>query len=421
MSDLSLVPPTTLTQKSATTVRPNRFILFTDSWLDLQTYIQTCLALPVSVQDFEKTYGAFDERKLVTDAFAAMQNLQGLTSDFGNPALLKKKMTANAAFLFGKEPPQEIYAHIVWLAMQMQNVASTFSYTLDNLDRAIGSHAGTKERRAQNLKDLLVGAGGLVAQAQDMRNKTQALMDKLGRFDERIQGANERVVFYTSQESAILGAANRLVGQYTQEIDTVLKPASEHALKAWRDFSIAAASVSVGLVLIGCVTFALAPATFGLAGIAGMGLVGGGVAAAIALGVLAERQHTAYNSYLDQISTKEAEKRKKIALVSDLSGLNSQISRVGRGLADFKTHLEVIDGIWLDIGGKLSFICGNYSVDQLSDLPWVTQAFKIGDAANKWGEIATTTEEFTQNSLVDYHSAKFGDRVPEPPKVAAAA
>jgi hypothetical protein len=41
------------------------------------------------------------------------------------------------------------------------------------------------------------------------------------------------------------------------------------------------------------------------------------------------------------------------------------------------------------------------------------------DAQNKWGEISTTTQEFTQNSLVDYRQGKFGDRVAEPQSVTA--
>ena len=52
-------------------LRPKRFILFTDGWLDLRNYVQACLQLPISVQDFEKSYGSFNEKQLVTGAFEA--------------------------------------------------------------------------------------------------------------------------------------------------------------------------------------------------------------------------------------------------------------------------------------------------------------------------------------------------------------
>jgi hypothetical protein len=419
MAEITLLPSADLTQTSLTTVRPNRFILFTDSWLNLQNYIQTCLQLPISVQDFEKSYGTFEQKSLVTGAFDAMNKLKGLTTDFGNPTILKKKIVTDPSYLFTPTAPSEIYSHIVWLAMQIQNTANTFQFTFASLKDVIGPGAGTKEERAQNLRDILIGPGGLVSLAEEMKAKTTALISKLAIFEGKITDANVQMVTYTSQQSDILKAANRLVGEYTDKINNELKPASDAAWKAWRDFTIAAVTVSVGLAAIGCLMVALAPVTFGATGIAGMGLIAGGVIAAGVLGDAAAKQRALYNSLLDQIDTAEAAKKQKVTLVSDLTGLNGQISLVGQGLSDFKSNLAVIEGIWLDIGGKLAYICANYTVDQLSNLPWVTQTFKIMDAQNKWGEISTTTQEFTQNSLVDYRQGKFGDRVAEPQSVTA--
>ncbi len=411
MAEPTLAPSADLTQKSESKDRPNRFILFSNSWLDLQNYIQTCLQLPISVNDFEKNYGTFSQKSLMDGAVDAMRKLQNLTGDFGNPTILKKRIAMDSNYLFTPTPPSEIYSHIVWLAMQIQNVAGTFNYTFDNLKDAIGPNAGTKEERAQNLKEILIGRGGLVYQAEDMKKMTSALISKLATFEGKIADANEQMVTYTSQESAILEVANRLIGEFTDKIENELKPASNAAWKAWRDYTIAAVTVSVGLAVIGCLLVVLAPVTFGTTGIAGMALTAGGVVAAGVLGAAAAKQRTLYNSLLDQIAGAESEKQKKVALKNDLTGLNGQIMVVGKGLSDFKNNLNIIEGIWVDIGGKLQYICSNYTVDQLSDYPWVKQAFKIGDAQNKWKELSTTTQEFTQNSLVDYKIGKFGDRL----------
>jgi hypothetical protein len=37
---------------------------------------------------------------------------------------------------------------------------------------------------------------------------------------------------------------------------------------------------------------------------------------------------------------------------------------------------------------------------------------KIGDATAKWQSIATTTQQFTQNSLISYSIKKWGDPLP---------
>lgn len=414
MTELALVPAASLTQESLSKERPNRFILFSHSWLHLQDYVQTSLLLPITSADFEKRYGGFDKQGLVKSAVDAMRDLQALSSQFGNPTTLKDRIAHDVDYLFTPAPPDEIYGHIVWLAMQIQDAASTFKHTMVNLQRLIGTQAGTRDERAAFVKALLVGPGSLAARAADMQAKTRMLIDKLTAFERKISSANDKMLVYTSQESDLLKYANRLAGEYKDKIDNELKPASAAAWKAWLGYTIAAVTASVTLVTAGLLTLFLAPVTFGATLTVTTGLVAGGVLAAAALGAAAAYQRGVYNSLLDQITATEAAQQLKIALVSDLTALNDKIGGVGTGLKDFKDKLSVIEGIWLDVGGRLTHICQNYSAAQLSDLPWLMQAFSIADAADKWGEIATTTQEFTQNSLVDYESRPFGERIPEP-------
>ncbi|HMD99551.1 MAG TPA: alpha-xenorhabdolysin family binary toxin subunit A [Terriglobia bacterium] len=414
MAEISVMPSNDLTLSTQSKVQPNRFILFTDSWLNLQNYIETCLQLPINQGDFEQKYGSFAQKELVTNALTAMKDVRDLSSDFGNPSTLKKRLGENPDYIFTKDPPNEIYAHIVWLASQIQNAASTFTFTFASLKDLIGPSAGTPAERAQNLKDVLIGQGGLVSTADDMKKKTSELLRKLMAFDGKFSAANEHVQRYAGQSSDILAAANKLVGDLTNDIENRLKPASEAAWKAWRDYTIAASVTSVGLFLIGAVMFALAPVTFGATAIAGGVLMAGGVACAAALGSAAKSQRDVYNDLQAEIAQKEEEKKKKVRLVSDLTGFNGQIGLVAPAMKDFKKNLETIESIWLDIGGKLAYICTTYTVEQLSDLPWVTQAFKITDATNKWKNIQVTTQEFTQTSLVSYDFGRWGDRIPEP-------
>lgn len=67
----------------------------------------------------------------------------------------------------------------MWLAIQIQNSASTFQMTFGSPSDVLSPGAGTPEERAANLKLILTGPGGLASTADDMRGKTNELMTKL--------------------------------------------------------------------------------------------------------------------------------------------------------------------------------------------------------------------------------------------------
>jgi len=407
-TDLTLQPSDTLSQGSDNQNRPNRFILFTDSWLNLQNYITTCLALPINQGDFGAKYGAFSDRAALTNVVEAMKKVQALTVDFGNPKMIKELDDSN--YLLKPEPPKEIYAHMIWLAMQLQGAASTYTNTLESIKDLLNPSMGTKEQRAGYLKEVLIGKGGLVSVAEDMTKKTNELRDKVRKFGGKIAEGNEQLVLYTSQSSTIMQAASDAIEDIKKTIER-LKTESEGALKAWRNFTIAAVSASVGLAILSCLCLVLAPFTFGTTAAVSIGLGAGAIAAATALGIAADKQLKEYNRLCGEVKKSQAEQQKKVLLVSDLTSLNDQILDVGKGMKDFMTNLDKVEGIWLDIAGKLTNICTLYTPEKLSDYSWIVQALKITDATKKWHEIATITTEFTQNSLVTYEVHKFGSEL----------
>src|SRR5688572_22107889 len=119
MATVTVMPTRELTSPTLRTDR-NRFVLFSDSWLNLQSFVQAGLLLPITKGNFEEKYGAFSNQKLITDAVEAMRKVQGLSATFGNPSLIKKKILENQSYLTSKTAPAEVYGHIIWLAMQMQ-------------------------------------------------------------------------------------------------------------------------------------------------------------------------------------------------------------------------------------------------------------------------------------------------------------
>ncbi|SPF51302.1 conserved hypothetical protein [Candidatus Sulfopaludibacter sp. SbA4] len=408
--NISVEPNNTLSQTTDSQQRPNRFILFSDSWLNLQNYITTCLALPINQGDFGTKYGDFADLNLVKQVVAAMKKVQGLTTVFGNPIEFYNKLTVDPDYVLKPEPPTEIYAHIVWLAMQIQGAASMYTNTFDSFRVILDPKTGTKEERARYLKDALLGEGGLVSVAEDIKKKTNALRAKLSSFSGQISDANGELVRYTSQQSQIMKTANDAIAEIKKTIEE-LTAKSEAAEKAWRDFTIAAAVASVGLAILSCLCLILAPFTFGTTVAVAGGLAVGAVAAATALGIAAENQRKEYKRLLGDIEKEKGKQEQKTLLVTDLTALNRQVAQVGTGMTDFSTNLAVIEGIWLDIAGKLTYLCSNYQPEQLSNYPWIVQATRLNDATKKWQEISQITTEFTQNSLVKYERKEFGAAV----------
>jgi hypothetical protein len=371
----------------------NRFILFGSQWLRLQSFIAQALELPINQGEWDAKYGDFSEKTAVQNCLTAFSNVKGLSARFGNPITLKQAISSNPDYLQTTQPPAEIYAHIVWLANQIQNQAGTFANTLPLLQQLLGPTGGTKQQRADNLKEVLVGQGGLASTAADMKQKTNALMSKMLSFDADFSAANATVQEYAGNQSSIFKAVDKLIGQLKDSIKET-QQAADDAYAEWRAYTIAAVTVSVGLTIFsGGLLLPLA------------------VAAAIGFGVAAARAKDNYNNLCDEVRSFEADLGKKTRLSIDLTGLNSAVADIAPAMTEFKKSLETIEGVWNDVGMNLAYIANNYTVDQLSDLTWVIQAMRILDAQTKWQEIGRTAGEFSQNSLVSFDFAKLGQKL----------
>ncbi|MEV0051025.1 alpha-xenorhabdolysin family binary toxin subunit A [Saccharopolyspora shandongensis] len=372
-----------------------RFIVFGQDWLTMQTYIKQALALPINKADWEKDYGGFPEQENeIKKVLSAMKNVQDLCPDFGDPDMIRKKIISDGAYLTGKTPPAEIYGHIIWLSTQVSNTAGTFKYTFESLKDVLST--GTEKQRADNLRLILGGSGGLLSEAEKEKKKVAELGQKLAKFDQKITEANNEVAIYTSSSSKILTAANKKIGALETDVKN-LHTAADEAYEEWRKYTIVAVSTSVGITVI----------SLGL-------LASVGWAFGIGFGIAAIKARKLYNQMLDQIKDKEADIQKKTRLVTDLTGLNSSIPSIGDSLTRFKNNLQEIEGVWTDIAGKLGYICSNYQDKDLANLAWVQQSLKILDAQHKWAEIQTAAQEFTQRSLVTFSPVgKWGNKLTE--------
>lgn len=387
-----LPPPNVLVAANS---NPPLFPMFTDDWLQLQAYIAQTLQLPITSGDFTTKYGTFSDEAEVESVVAAMQAVQGLSTQFGDPTKLFADLGSDPAILEATTPPADLYTNIVWTAYQIYNAASTFTDTFQQFrDLLNPATCGTPTQCGQTLVEILTGEGGLQSTAVTTVATCNQLISAMSNFNTSMATPNATIQTYTSSSSQFYKDAVSAAGQDASDVVTFQQDA-DAAYTQWKDYTIAAVTVSVGLVIIS-----------------------GGMlwpAAAVAAGVLghdAVEARDKYNEYCAERDAAAADEKLKQQLVVDLGGLNSAVKNVSNAAASFLTTLSQVAAAWTTIGQDLAHIVHTYTPEQLAKYSWVNQALHCEDAVKEWQTIATAAQAFTQNSLVPFSTHTFGDPLP---------
>jgi hypothetical protein len=381
-----------------------QFALFSDSWIELQAYVGSATELPITKGGFEDKYGAVGSSKTVTDCIDAMKGVQAASTEFGDPKSLRTALIANPNLLAAEQPPQEIYTHTVWLG---QRVHETAGKIVSGYDSVLEGLTGMPAReQVENLKAYLFDQTlGPIPLSKKMSDEVGVLIKKLGKFEQKMNEYNEKLQAFTKGSSKMIAEVNTTIGGLVQRI-TDLEKSRDEAYKAWRDFTIAAVTSSVGCMLIGGL---LAPFT------GGVSLLIGGVAAiatGVGLGVKAAQCRAKYNEYCKQIDNESVELKKKQRLRSDLGDLDVQMQRVGPAMGKFLKSLQTVEGVWVQMNSDMLAINGSITEANVGTLPFLVKA-KSKLAVDAWKAVDDSAKQFTVGSLVDYASLAFGDALPE--------
>ncbi|MBW8748290.1 MAG: hypothetical protein JF584_12140 [Acidobacteria bacterium] len=377
--------------------KKSNFALFSEHWLQMQTYIQSTLTLPVTTGDFEEKYGVFDEKAQLVSLVEAMKHVQDLSVEFGTPESVIKAQADDPNYISkGKEGP--LYVNILWIGYRIKRTAKMFRYSIEMLDEQLDPKRTTPAQRKKNLAAILTGKNGMVDQASAIAKDIGELVQRLTDFDLKMADANAKLKAYTTEVNAGTGETLRkkvqkAISRYVDEIKT-LQDAAAAANKKWRDMTIAASSTSAGLLIL----------TAGLM-LPVVAAVGG------TLGGLAQQQKNRYNGLMKQIAGEEAEKKKKVRLETDLDGFDREIPKVSESMSKFVEKLEEIASVWIDTKLQLEAMATENALDELVNLDFEEQRASIIRAQMEWKEIEETTRQFTENSLVRTSPGAFGTQV----------
>lgn len=374
---------------------PPLFCLFTEDWLQLQTFIVQTLTLPITTGDFESKYGKFTDEQQVTGCVAAMQAIQGLSTSFGDPTALVKQLASDPTILQGDTPPDALYTHIVWYATKLNQAANTFNQTLSAFMEMLNpANCGSPAQCLDVLTQLLTGPGGLKSTADDQVGKANALVQALATFNGELKPSIDTMDTFTSQSGTFYTDVQAAITTDISDVATY-QEAADDAYQAWRSYTIAAVTTSVGLLIL---TGGMAwPVSAVLAGV---------------LGDKAKKARDAYDAALQQVSDAEAEEQKKITLKNDLDAFNKQMKPTDAAADSFLQTLQQVTGIWSGISNNIAFISTTFTVDNLKNLSSAMEALKLHEATMDWQNIAAASQAYTANSLVSYHIQPFGAPLP---------
>lgn len=390
----------------------SQFALFSDSWLELQAYVGAATDLPIGKGDFEAKYGAVSGSRTVLDCIDAMKGVQAASTDFGDPKSLRAALIENPNLLSTAEAPDQIYTHTVWLGQRVHQTAATIASGYQSVLDGLSGMPPAEQ--VQNLKAYLFDqAMGPVPLSQQMSADVGMLIRKIGAFEQKMNEYNEKLRAYTSSSSKMIADVNTSIGSLVQQIAD-LEQSRDDAYRAWRDFTIAAVTSSVGCFLIGCL---LVPFT------GGVSLLVGGAAAiglGVGLGVKAAQCRAKYNEYCKMIQTQGVELQKKQRLRSDLGDFDTQMQRVGPAMAKFLKNLQTVEGVWTQMNADMLAIGNSVNEGNIGSMPFLVKA-KANLAIDAWKSIDDSARQFTVESLVDYTSLAFGDTMPESASLAKAA
>lgn len=394
----TLEPPAGLVVDNPQPGSPPLFALFTTDWLSMQTFVVQALQLPFTQGDFESKYGNnFKDEQEALACIAAMKKVRDLSVVFGDPTTLMADLAANPAILQTPTAPTEVYTHIVWFATRLYQSANTYQQTLAQFEQLLDpASCGSKAQCGALLTQVLTGPGGLQSTAVTMVGLCNDLVAAMAGFAGQLTPATNEFQSYTSETSKFYTDVCALITQDDTDVQTA-KDAAHAAYEAWKDYTIAAVSSSVGLLIV---TGGMAwPASVVLAGV---------------LGDKAKKARDAYNDACDQVAKYEAVEVKNIQLKVDLQGFNTQMTPVNTAAANFVKTLQQVTGVWTTTASNLDFIVTHFTPEQLGDLGWVMQAMALDRATKDWKAIATVAQAYTANSLVSYNIGTFGQKVPDP-------
>jgi hypothetical protein len=320
--------------------------LFRQDWTAAQAFFSLVGRVPADKAGFLARYGPFENEISVEGFTGALREVNLAAGELGSPDSLKRRLAADSQYLLRPNPPDEVYASIVWLSMQAGNVARTISSTFELLPNLLQSAGAGDQERAQRAKQVLAGDGGLVSAAVAIAGTTRQIAEKLASYGPRLTRS-----ILTFHDTEVVNQANRVMSEMKSDIVGLQKQAGEASEKAKGWFG-------------------------------------------------ADKANEEYERLQKEIASRAAEIERKGLLDADLGDFFVTANKAVPGLLSAVQRLRDLEKMFQDIADKIGDTCKLASPEQLGDPAWLARSLNFPTEIERWKEFQSAAQNFTQGALV---------------------
>lgn len=320
--------------------------LFRRDWAPAQTFFSLVGRVPADPASFLSRYGPF-ENEISVEAFTgALRDVNAMAGELGSPDSLKRRLAANSEYVLRPNPPDEVYASIVWLSMQAGNTAHTISSTLELLPNLLQSAGATVRERAQRARQVLTGDGGLASKAEAVAGAARQIAEKLASYVPRVTAT-----ILTIHDTEVVNQANRAISGLKSDRIRLQEQADQAAEKAKGWFG-------------------------------------------------RDKANEQYERLKQEIAGRASEIERKGLLESDLGDFFITANKVAPGLSSAAQRLRELGKAFQDTADKIATTSRLASEEQLGDVDWMSRALNLPTEIQRWKEFHSAAQNFTQDALV---------------------
>jgi hypothetical protein len=389
-----------------------KFVLSSTEWFDLQTRLQSVLALPYNYAEYQTRYGDASSGLEMKDCFDAMARLQAVATRYGNPKQLRAKILKDPNFLAEADRPKnDSFSATVWtLGQTYQNAFSLASALKSIPASARGSSASEV---VTGIKSLFFDTDQIADRMQQSVAQLDALISEFQARSDELEEAQLAMKVYTDRSSTTQTALNAEIGGLQDKIAQLEKD-RDAAYSKWLGLTISACIVPAVIGIVGiAVMVVLAVPTGGGSFAVGTAVTGAAAAlAAAGLGTAAGLARSTYDDLVKQVGDTSDLMQKRVAYRHDLGALDTTMAFSLPASSQVINQIGVVKDAWVSALQEIKFKVSELGVDNLASGPWLRDADMAASAAN-WTIVADAMRAFTEGSLVDSDVMAFGSALPK--------
>jgi hypothetical protein len=389
-----------------------KFVLSSNGWFDLQTRLQSVLALPYNYGEYELRYGGASSGLQMKECFDAMNRLQGVARRYGNPKQLRAKFLQDPNFLANVDRPKsDAYAATVWtLERAHQNGFSLASALKSIPSSAPGAPASEV---VTGIKSLFFDTDQIADRMQQTVTQLNALISEFRAMSDELDDAQAAMRIYTSSSSTTQKALNQEIGGLQAKI-AELEKERDAAYSEWLGLTISACLVPAVIGIVGiAIMVVLAVPTGGASFAVGTAVTGAaaGIAAA-GLGTAAGLARSAYDDLVKQVTATSDFTQKRVTYRHDLGALDTWMKFSLPAASEIVNQVTVVRDAWVSSLQEIKYKVGELDVNNLASGPWLRDAEMAASAAN-WIKVDDAMRAFVGGTFIDSDVMQFGSALPK--------